>query len=103
MADEKYCYWDVIVSKKLHYNKSDAFNYPLYCYYFDLEGKYKVFYYNKNKRIELKVRDLPQINSWCFLRDSLIVLNTDTLKLLQLDLDTLLLSDSTLCVKSLIR
>jgi hypothetical protein len=84
-------YWDLVREPKW-YDKSKAKIYPVYCYYIDKNGIFKLYKYQQDKRILYDGGDAVLSNTWEYLTDTTINLNGLVYKLKKLTADTLIFS-----------
>lgn len=90
-------YWDVKRDKDIDHSP------PLYCYYFDNNGKYRIFEYSNNKRVLYDGGDIEIPEVWSYLTDSTIMIATANYKIEKLTSDTFIYSSPELGQKMLIK
>ena len=90
LTNNTYKYWDVVEMHNF-YSKSKSRVYPVYCYYFNLNGEFGFYKYENEKRKIYDSGDVQSPDSWQYSSDTTILIGGVKLAIGKLTEDTLIL------------
>ncbi len=107
ITNASFKYWDIIQKPTSEYYKNTSKAYfPLYCYYFDINGNFTLLFYDKNSRRtpwgKSKYDDYIVPDKWEYLTDSTINIQKTMYYIRKLTPDSLILECSSKYIGTII-